>query len=136
LRSEKVRKVRIEDSTGGDRGDGADQPALLTVRQAADMLTVSTRTVYNLINGGKLPHYRIANTIRVAVADVEDYLADCRITCPAVVEPPEATHQRAKKPRAGQTPVRTSHLTIGPRQLSLLRRGGVAISGPSDRSGR
>jgi excisionase family DNA binding protein len=132
-----VRKVRIEDSTGGDRGNGAAQPALLTVRQAADMLTVSTRKVYNLITAGKLPHYRIDNAIRVAVADVEDYLASCRITCPAVVEPmPEENRQRAQKPRAGQTPVRTSHLTIGPRQLSLLRRGGVAISGPSDRSGR
>ena len=79
------------DSTGGDRGNGAAQPALLTVRQAADMLTVSTRKVYNLITEGKLPHYRIDNAIRVAVADVEDYLADCRITCPPVVEPlPEA----------------------------------------------
>jgi excisionase family DNA binding protein len=124
-------------STGDDRGDGAVHPALLTVRQAAELLTVSTRTVYNLINGGKLPHYRIANAIRVAMADVEDYMADCRITCSAVVQPmPEENRQRAKKPRAGQTPVRTSHLTIGPRQLSLLRRGGVAISGPSDRSGR
>ena len=134
-KSEKVRKVRIEDSTGGDRGTDAAPAALLTVRQAADMLTVSTRTVYNLINEGKLPHYRIANAIRVSVADVEDYLADCRITCPAVVEPlPEVNRQRAKKPRVGQVPVRTSHLTIGPRQLSLLRRGGVAISEPDGRS--
>ena len=124
-------------STDGDRSTDAAQPALLTVRQAAEMLTVSTRTVYNLINGGKLPHYRIAKAIRVAAADVEDYLADCRITCPAVVAPlPEVNRSRAKKPRAGQTPVRTSHLTIGPRQLSLLRRAGVGISEPGDRSGR
>ncbi len=124
-------KVRIEDSTG----DGAAQPALLTVRQAADRLTVSTRKVYNLITEGKLPHYRIDNAIRVAVADVEEYLANCRITFPAVVQSlPEEPHQRAKKPRAGQAPARTAHLTIGPRQLSLLRRGGVGISEPNDRS--
>jgi len=123
------------DSTGGDRGNGAARPALLTVRQAAAMLTVSIRQVYNLINEGKLPHYRIGNAIRLSEADVEDYLADCRVTCPAVVEPlPAENRQRAKKPRAGQTPVRTSHLTIGPRQLSLLRRGGAAISAPGDRS--
>jgi len=116
-------------------GNGAAVPALLTVRQAADKLTVSTRKVHNLIDEGKLPHYRIDNAIRVAVADVDDYLADCRITYPAVVEPlPLENRQRAKKPRAGQTPVRTSHLTIGPRQLSLLRRGGVGTSGPGDRS--
>jgi len=129
--------VRIEDSTDGDRGTDTAQPALLTVRQAAEMLTVSVRKVYNLVTAGKLPHYRIDNAIRVALVDVEDYLASCRITCPAVVEPlPEVNRPRAKKPRAGQTPMRTSHLTIGPRQLSLLRRAGVGISGPSDRSDR
>ena len=123
-------------STGDDRGDGAVHAALLTVRQAADMLTVSTRKVYNLINEGKLPHYRIDNIIRIAEDDAEDYIADCRVSRqPLVVEHVAEVSLRAKKARTGQSVVKTSHLKIGPRQLSLLRRGGVGISGPSDRSG-
>jgi len=126
-----------ENFVGGIRPDEAARPNLLTVRRAADLLTVSTRKVYNLISEGQLPHYRIDNVIRIAEEDVEDYLADCRIARqPLVVEHIAEAVPRTKKPRTGQSAVKTSHLTIGPRQLSLLRRGGVAISGPSDRSGR
>jgi excisionase family DNA binding protein len=45
---------------------------LLTVREAAEKLTVSGRKVYNLIAAGKLPCYRIDNVIRIADVDVED----------------------------------------------------------------
>lgn len=131
----KVRKVRIEAPTGGDRGNGAAQPALLTVRQTADLLTVSTRTVYNLITEGKLPHYRIANAIRLAGADVEDYLEDCRVSRqPLVMEHVAQPVPRVKNPRAARPPFKTSHLMIGPRQLALLRRGGAVTSGPGGRS--
>jgi excisionase family DNA binding protein len=109
---------------------------LLTVRQAAEVLAISTRKVYGLVAEGKLPHYRIDNTIRIAAADVENFIAECRVDrLPAVVAPAADILPRARKPAAGQSPVKTSHLKIGPRQLALLRRGGVGTSGPNGRSG-
>ena len=53
------------------RGGAED---LLTVRDVAARLHVSTATVYTLANRGELPHIRIANTIRVAPADLEAYV--------------------------------------------------------------
>lgn len=108
---------------------------LLTVRQAATRLTISTRKAYNLVEMGKLPHYRIDNAIRIAEDDVEDFLTDCRVARqPLAVQPMEESASRAKKPRSAQPPVKSSHLRIGPRQLALLRRGGVGTSAPNGRS--
>jgi excisionase family DNA binding protein len=44
------------------------------VREVAARLGVSTATVYKLVNGGALAHVRIANSIRVAPADLAAYL--------------------------------------------------------------
>jgi excisionase family DNA binding protein len=43
---------------------------LLTVREVARFLRVSTRTVYKLCDEGRLAHVRIANAIRVHSAAV------------------------------------------------------------------
>jgi len=42
--------------------------SLLTVREVAAHLRVSTRTVYTLCEEGKLAHLRVANAIRVEPA--------------------------------------------------------------------
>jgi integrase len=47
---------------------------LLTVRQVAETLGVSTALVYALVNRGELAHTRVSNAIRVAPADLERYL--------------------------------------------------------------
>jgi len=47
---------------------------LLTVREVAAFLRVSTRTVYTLCDGGKLAHVRIANAILVQLAAVLAFL--------------------------------------------------------------
>jgi excisionase family DNA binding protein len=39
--------------------------SLLTVREVAAYLRVSSRTVYALCDQGKVPHVRIANAIRI-----------------------------------------------------------------------
>jgi len=51
---------------------------LLTVREAAARLAVSTFTVYGLCERGELPHVRISNAIRIAPADLAAYLAGQR----------------------------------------------------------
>jgi len=53
--------------------DGADE--LLTVRETATRLKVSTATVYALCDRGELPHFRVLNSIRVRVADLEAFVA-------------------------------------------------------------
>jgi len=98
----------------------------------------ATATTQKPVNGnaeGKLPHYRIDNTIRIAAADVENFIAGCHVDSqPVIVAPAKDVSPRARKPASGDPPVTTSHLTIGPRQLALLRRGGVGISAPNGRS--
>jgi excisionase family DNA binding protein len=60
-----------------------DQPKrLLTVAEVAQWLSVSSSLVYQLVESGKLPIYRIGNgrgAIRFRPEDIEAYLDGCRI---------------------------------------------------------
>jgi len=47
---------------------------LLTVRDVARVLRVSTATVYRLCDTGELPQVRVSNAIRVHPEDLEDYV--------------------------------------------------------------
>jgi excisionase family DNA binding protein len=51
---------------------------LLAVRQVAQILGVSTATVYLLCGRGELAHVRVSNAIRIARADVGAYLENRR----------------------------------------------------------
>lgn len=57
---------------------------LLTVAEVADMLRVSTMTVYRLIRTGELPAVRVGRSYRVKRADLDEYLEA------QVVEPEQA----------------------------------------------
>jgi excisionase family DNA binding protein len=60
--------------------DSADRlRTLLTVREVAVYLRVSTATVYELCARGELPHIRVLNAIRVAPSDL-GALASQRLT--------------------------------------------------------
>ena len=48
--------------------------ALLSVRDVARILAVSTATVYALVDRGELPHVRVLNAIRVAPADLQHFI--------------------------------------------------------------
>jgi excisionase family DNA binding protein len=47
---------------------------LLSVRQVAKLLGVSSATVYKLCDRGELPHFRILNAIRVDLPEVKAIL--------------------------------------------------------------
>ncbi|MEX2267236.1 MAG: helix-turn-helix domain-containing protein [Acidimicrobiia bacterium] len=47
----------------------------MTVQEVADMLRVSSMTVYRLIKAGDLPAVRVGRSFRVLPADVDAYLA-------------------------------------------------------------
>ena len=49
-------------------------PSLLTVREVAAELRVSTATVYGLIDRRELAHVRVSNAIRVAATELAAYL--------------------------------------------------------------
>jgi len=47
----------------------------LTVQEVADLVRVSTMTVYRLIKAGDLPAVRVGRSFRVREQDVDVYLA-------------------------------------------------------------
>jgi len=47
----------------------------LTVQEVADLMRVSSMTVYRLIKAGDLPAVRVGRSFRVADTDVDTYLA-------------------------------------------------------------
>ena len=47
---------------------------LLTVREVAAALKVSTATVYRLVERGELAHLRVSNAIRIRVVDMESFV--------------------------------------------------------------
>jgi excisionase family DNA binding protein len=51
---------------------------LLTVKEVARWLSVSTKTVYALCARGKLQHLRVLNAIRVAPEDLHAFLTQAR----------------------------------------------------------
>ncbi len=60
---------------------------LLTVAEVAELLRVSTMTVYRLIRTGELPAVRVGRNYRVRRADLDLYLQE------KIVEPERAADQ-------------------------------------------
>ena len=48
----------------------------LTLAEAAEYLRVSSRTVYRWCNKGKLKHFRVSKSTRVARSDLERFIAN------------------------------------------------------------
>ncbi|MBI1304747.1 MAG: helix-turn-helix domain-containing protein [Phycisphaera sp.] len=51
---------------------------LLTAKQAAERLTISARTVFELTRTGQLPVIRIGCNVRYALSDIEAFIASRR----------------------------------------------------------
>lgn len=58
---------------------------LLTAGEVADLLRVSTMTVYRLIRGGELPAVRVGRSYRVRSQDLDSYL-EAQLVDPASVD--------------------------------------------------
>jgi excisionase family DNA binding protein len=54
-------------SGGQGAAQGAAAPRLLTVKEAAAILKVSTATVYSMVERGELEHVRVSNSIRICL---------------------------------------------------------------------
>jgi excisionase family DNA binding protein len=53
-------------------------PAVLTVREAAAFLKVSTAIIYRLCETGQLEHYRIESAIRIPGEAIDRFLTNAR----------------------------------------------------------
>jgi excisionase family DNA binding protein len=53
---------------------GAADP-LLSVREVAERLKLSTATVYKIVESGELAHCRVSNAVRVTEADLAAFVA-------------------------------------------------------------
>jgi excisionase family DNA binding protein len=51
---------------------------LMSVRMAAEFLGVSTATLYKICDRGELPHVRVSNAIRLAPAELAEFVAGRR----------------------------------------------------------
>ena len=56
-------------------GHGLSKARFLTVQEVADLMRVSSMTVYRLIKSGELSAVRVGRSFRVAETDVDAYLA-------------------------------------------------------------
>lgn len=51
----------------------------LSTKEAAEMLGVTSRTVYRFIDEGNLPAYKFGRVIRVKESDLEGFVDECRV---------------------------------------------------------
>lgn len=52
-----------------------DETLVLRLGQAAQLLDVSTDTLYQMVRAGEIPHARVGNSIRIRRADLDAHLA-------------------------------------------------------------
>ena len=58
-----------------DAGDSFAKARFLTVQEVADLMRVSSMTVYRLIKAGDLPAVRVGRSCRERDTDVDTYLS-------------------------------------------------------------
>jgi excisionase family DNA binding protein len=46
---------------------------------AARVLSVSVKTIRRLVESRQLAHYRVGRAIRIAVVDLDAFMAECRV---------------------------------------------------------
>ena len=58
-----------------EAGDSFAKARFRTVQEVADLMRVSSMTVYRLIKAGELPAVRVGRSFRVSEPDVDAYLS-------------------------------------------------------------
>lgn len=63
-------------------------PEALTVKEAAEILRVCTKTIYKIINSGELSAVKIGREMRIAKSNIIDYLrlGSCKKSNPIHVD--------------------------------------------------
>lgn len=68
-------------------------PEALTVKEAAEILRVCTKTIYKIINSGELPAVKVGREMRIAKSNIIDYLrqGNCKKSNPIHVDNDETS---------------------------------------------
>ncbi len=74
----------------------------MTVAEAAQKIGISASTLYQQVAARKISHYRVGGKIVFSEADVDAYLASCRVAAVA----PQAT-------AAPRVDVKLKHISLG-----------------------
>lgn len=61
---------------------------LLTYKQAGDLLGVTERTIWTLVDQGELPAVRFGRSVRIDPADLRTYIDRCKTTAKGVDHDP------------------------------------------------
>lgn len=61
-----------------DRAPHRLPPPLLTYREAAKVLGVTERTIWTLVNDGRLPAVRFGRSVRIDPADLRGFITRAR----------------------------------------------------------
>jgi excisionase family DNA binding protein len=59
--------------------DGSNTNKLIDPNELADLLSISRSSVYRLIDGRKLPFYKIGGGLRFKLSDINNYLELVRV---------------------------------------------------------
>jgi len=51
---------------------------LLTVKEAASVLSISPSSLYDMASKGEITHRRVRGSLRFALEDIDDYLQACK----------------------------------------------------------
>ena len=81
-------EVRATDQSGATRRTRSVDPLLVTIPEAADVLSIGRSTMYELINAGQIGLVRIGRSVRVSIATLEDFVAEREKDARATVRTP------------------------------------------------
>lgn len=73
-------------------------PEFLTVDEVAGRLRVSRSSAYGLVRRGELASHEFAGSIRIRVADLDQFIAGCRKECGDAPGKPARKSKRIAEP--------------------------------------
>lgn len=71
----RARRIPREAAVSFAGGSGYELPELLTVEEAAELLLLNQQTIYNWIDSGKLPAFRIGRLVRIKRSVLDQVVA-------------------------------------------------------------
>ena len=94
-----------------DLTEQSGTPRLMTIREVAERLAVSTKTVYRLRNEGALPHLKVRGSLRfresdVAVLEARSLVTGSRYADVEIAAPPRLNLQFEVRKKRGRGPRR------------------------------
>ena len=78
-RERRFTKLPGKSRVSGTSGPASDLPELLSVDEAAHILSISPYTLYYWTSAKKIPHYRIGKRVMFAKCDLAAWVASRRI---------------------------------------------------------